>query len=79
MPEKYLYSKPEINNMADLGAIAVKSLRVIKIMEVKLIALERTIKKTNPEMYKEYVEEFEIVKTECAKEFKEIEALIRNY
>jgi hypothetical protein len=65
--------------MADLGSIAVKSLRVLKTLEMKFIALERTIKKANPEMYKEYKDEFEIVKTECEKELKEIEAIIKNY
>jgi hypothetical protein len=65
--------------MSDLGGIAIKSLRVLKIIEMKQIALERTIKKANPEMYKEYMETFEIVKAECAKELKEIEAIIRNY
>ena len=65
--------------MADLGTIAVKSLRVLKTLEMKVIALERTIKKSNPEMFKAYAEEFEAVKLECAKELKEIEAIIRNY
>jgi hypothetical protein len=65
--------------MADLGSIAVKSLRVLKTLEMKFISLERTIKKANPEMYKEYKDEFEIVKKECEKELKEIEAIIKNY
>ena len=65
--------------MADLGSIAVKSLRVIKTLEMKFIALERTIKKANPEMYEDYKKEFETVRTECEKELKEIEAIIRNY
>ena len=65
--------------MADLGSIAVKSLRTLKIMEMKFIALERTLKKATPEMYKDYKDEFEIVKKECEKELKEIEAIIKNY
>jgi hypothetical protein len=68
-----------MNIMADLGSIAVKSLRVLKMLEMKQMALERTIKKSNPEMYKEYMAEFEIVRAECAKELKEIEAIIKNY
>jgi hypothetical protein len=56
--------------MSNVQTIAVKSLRVLKILEMKII---------NPEMYKNYVAEFDKVKAEAADELKEIERIIRDF
>jgi|GEM_PF-6537843 hypothetical protein len=65
--------------MSNVQTIAVKSLRVLKMLEMKIISLERTIKNANPEMYKSYVAEFDKVKAEAADELKEIERIIRDF
>ena len=65
--------------MSNVQMIAVKSLRVLKMLEMKIISLERAIKKANPEMYKDYMGEFDKVKAEAADELKEIERIIRDF
>jgi hypothetical protein len=65
--------------MSHLETTAIKSFRTLKIIEMKVIALERVVKKSNPEIYKLYVEEFDKVKAECADDIKEIERIIKNF
>ena len=65
--------------MSNIESIAVKSLRALKVMEIKIIALERTFKKAKPELYKEYMAEFENVKNEHLQELKEIERIIKTF